>query len=68
MSVLDRLFCRLKGHPHAMLRWEESRLSLLCPDCLWQSPGWAIGQTHSKVVKLQARSLRRRSTQTQKVA
>ncbi len=39
MTWLDRLVCRLKQHPAAMLHFGEARLALRCPDCGWQSPG-----------------------------
>jgi hypothetical protein len=37
-----QLWCGLTGH-HVLLRYEAERLSLECPDCGYESPGWDIG-------------------------
>lgn len=39
---LRRVRCGLSGH-EMMLRFEPGRLSLQCPSCGRQTPGWSIG-------------------------
>ena len=57
---LDRLLCRLRGHPGAMLVHRPDRLALKCHDCNWESPGIAIGRPARRVVRWPARGDNRR--------
>ena len=57
---LDRLLCRLRGHPGAMLVHQPDRLALTCHDCGWTSPGIAIGRPARRVVWLRPAADRQR--------
>ena len=41
---MGQVLCGLTGHDE-LLRFERARLSLYCPQCGYQSPGWEVDST-----------------------
>lgn len=41
-KFVKRTICGLKGHGELMTKREPDRLSLECPDCGWQTPGFDV--------------------------
>lgn len=57
VAALRRLLCSLRGHD-ALLHFEKSRISMRCTSCTWQSAGWDLRPTGSKVVNMNLRVVR----------
>jgi len=43
LTQLRRLFCR---HGSSMQCFENRRMSLRCPECGHESPGWDVGSSY----------------------
>jgi hypothetical protein len=49
MGWLRRLICAIRGHED-YLHFKPNRLSLLCADCGYESPGWTVEGRRSAIV------------------
>jgi hypothetical protein len=50
MEHLRQFICGLHGHD-ALLHFGPGRMSLHCPSCGYESPGWEVGRTTDRTAR-----------------
>lgn len=57
-GYVRQFMCGLHGHD-SLLHFEKGRMSLLCPTCGYESPGWDVKDTLPRPAAQQASGKRR---------